>query len=188
VETPAGREVHSRLLLEIEKVLSHSLFEAPESQTAFFPVSLGQSVNRESDRQPSEGKIGWPDYFKIDAKVGDIVSIEVRSIAGIRQEFDPSVMVYDLNDHIYQTCRNPGDDHVPPPGLSDKTPEAFDDICWNDDADPLTDTNSKLEVMVPGKAGESVSLYLRVSDWNGAARSPRKYTLTASNTSHVAQR
>ena len=82
-------------------------------------------------------------------------------------ELDPVLTIENAQGELLQTCRNPGDDRTPPPGVADATPEAFDDVCVNDDAEPGAVHDSKLELRVPSPAGSQVDLYLHIFDWNG---------------------
>jgi hypothetical protein len=65
--------------------------------------------------------------------------------------------------------------------MADPTAEDFDDVCVNDDIVPGVDTNSKLEILVPGRAGLPVDLYVRVSDWNGSTTPSVNYQVAVSS-------
>jgi hypothetical protein len=109
------------------------------------------------------------DYYRIKARAGTKVTVEVDSVplkSGAK--LDPVVRVEDSFGRLYNSCRDPGDDHVQPPGIADPTPNAFDDLCANDDIVPGQDKNSRLEILVPGQGDSPVDLYVQVSDWNGA--------------------
>jgi arylsulfatase A-like enzyme len=109
------------------------------------------------------------DYYRIQAEGGSKITIAVESAhPKSGKQTDPVVSVQDASGRLYQTCRNSGDDHIKAPGIADPTPEDFDDVCVNDDIVPGVDTNSRLEILVPGRAGLAVDLYVRVSDWNGS--------------------
>ena len=110
------------------------------------------------------------DYYRMEATAGSTLTVEVRAeqlTPAIR--LDPVIAIADENGQPYQTCRNPGDDHTPPPGIADPTPDAFDDICVNDDINPGVNTNARLEILVPEGGKPQVELNIRVSDWNGQA-------------------
>jgi arylsulfatase A-like enzyme len=73
--------------------------------------------------------------------------------------------IVDKNGKVFQSCRNYDDDNIPKPGISDSTPQAFDDLC----VDPIASDGSRLDILVPGAHGTPVELYLRVTDWDGKA-------------------
>jgi arylsulfatase A-like enzyme len=167
VGTASGLQLHSKMLLELEAILSGEKLSASVFPGAPRTIRLGESVDvhaDDQDRVASPRRVN--DYFRIEAKGGDVISVEVRSKG--KQILDPVVMVSNENGELLQSCRNPGDDKIPSPGLPDATPIAFDDICLNDDVEPLKNTDSKLEIMVPGSKGKPVTLLVRASDWNGA--------------------
>jgi len=99
-----------------------------------------------------------------------------------KKRLDPVVSIVDEHGEAYQTCRNPGDDHTQAPGIADATPDAFDDICVNDDINPGVDTNARLEILVPGDSKSHVNLNIRVSDWNGLAHAQVHYQMQVSET------
>ena len=168
VGTPDGLKVHSRMLLELQALISRR-----ESITPVLPgnpriLRLGERMDINGD----PGKVATPrrlyDSYRMEGKGGDVISIEVRSKRSGNELLDPVITVSTETGELLQSCRNPGDDHIPPPGQSDPTPNAFDDPCFNDDVEPLKNTDSRLEVMVPGDKDKPVSLLIQVSDWNGA--------------------
>jgi hypothetical protein len=118
------------------------------------------------------------DYYQVRAATGSKVTIEVESTSG--NQLDPVISIEDASGRLYQSCRNPGDDHIPPPGIPDPTPNAFDDLCVNDDTTPGLNANSKLEILVPGQSGSAVDLYVRVTDWNGYTPASANYQITVS--------
>ncbi len=118
------------------------------------------------------------DYYRFTAEPGDQVTIEVRAEGrNASTRLDSVLTIAGAKGDPLQTCRNPGDDHRPPPGLSDATPSAFDDVCVNDDINPGFDTDSRLEILVPGHRGLPVELYVRVSDWNGRTGPDMNYQI-----------
>ena len=90
---------------------------------------------------------------------------------------DPVLSIEDAQGQPLHTCRNPGDDHLRTPGVDDSTPDAFDDLCINDDMNSET-KDSKLEVMVPPAA--SRNLYVHVIDWNQTVQGRKNYRLVVS--------
>jgi arylsulfatase A-like enzyme len=113
------------------------------------------------------------DYYLLPASGGTALRIDVQNLKSEpARDLDTVLTVEDAEGRILDTCRNPGDDNLPPPGTSDPTPNAFDDACVNDDVRPGVDTESRLDLLVPGSQGAQVNLYLRVSDWNGRLADP----------------
>jgi arylsulfatase A-like enzyme len=105
--------------------------------------------------------------FRIVSVVGSVVSLELRNTSDLRAaQVLPIMSVSSREGKLFQTCRNYGDDKVPKPGVSDPTPQAFDDLCINT---PVASGGSKLDILVPGVARTPVELYLTVSDWDGRA-------------------
>jgi len=121
------------------------------------------------------------DYYLLHASPGAAVTLEVHDLksegAGA---LDSVLAVEDAQGRILLTCRNTEDDHLPLPGTSDATPEAFDDACVNDDIRPGVQSASRLQVRVPGRGEAPADLYIRVSDWNGRfAAAGTSYQITA---------
>ena len=86
-------------------------------------------------------------------------------------------MVTDSGGRPLESCRDPEDDHVKAPGTPDPTPDEFDDVCVNDDITPGVQTDSQLEILVPGEGHSPVELLIRVSDWNGRTGPGLKYQI-----------
>ena len=108
------------------------------------------------------------DSYRMEAQAGSTLVVEVRAQQPTSlTRLDPVIAIVDENGQPYQSCRNPGDDHTPEPGIADPTPDAFDDICVNDDINPGVNTDSRLEILVPEGGKSLVELNIRVSDWNG---------------------
>jgi hypothetical protein len=108
------------------------------------------------------------DYYHMEAHAGStlVVDVSAQQLAPAVR-LDPVIAIVDENGQPYQTCRNPGDDHTPEPGIADPTPDVFDDICVNDDINPGVNTDARLEILVPDGSKSLVELNIRVSDWNG---------------------
>jgi len=107
------------------------------------------------------------EFYRIDASPGSKVTIQVRAQrlkTGSR--LDPVLAIQDSQLELLQTCRNPGDDYLHLPGLADKTPDAFDDLCLNDDIQPGSQTDSQLELLIPASSASPVKLYVHVIEWN----------------------
>jgi arylsulfatase A-like enzyme len=188
VGTASGIQVHSKMLLELEAALSGEKLDTSGSPNTPRTIRLGEIVEVRAD-EPTRGASPRRvnDHFRIEAKGGDVISVEVRSKRPSRQILDPVVMVLGESGELLQSCRNPGDDHIPSPGLADATPNAFDDICLNDDIEPLKNTDSRLEILVPGSKGLPVSLQFRVYDWNGA-EGLWNYTISSAPATTLADR
>ena len=128
-------------------------------ESGVHPNRLGQGPSRAID-----------DYYRMEAQAGSTLAVEVRAQQPtLLTRLDPVIAIVDENGQPYQSCRNPGDDHTPEPGIADPTPDAFDDICVNDDINPGVNTDSRLEILVPEGGKSLVELNIRVSDWNGQA-------------------
>ncbi len=105
--------------------------------------------------------------YRIVSIAGSVVKIELRGTHDSRVEQSQLVVsVTSGEGKLFQTCRNYSDDNIPKPGVSDSTPQAFDDLCINT---PVTSRGPKLDILVPGAARTPVELYLSVSDWDGRA-------------------
>ena len=132
-------------------------------------------------RDPTDNSSAKPvnDYHRLRADAGNVVTVEVLAqTAKPANPFDPVLVIEGPSGEPLQTCRNPGDDHIPPPGISDPTPDAFDDGCISDDIGPGVNRDSRLELLVPGAAGSSVEVYVRVSDWDGRGGTNMNYHVT----------
>lgn len=159
IYTTAGQETARQLVAQMQDLLAgNSSPHAPST------MALGAGLFESSTQETVAGN----GLYRIEAAPGSQFTIEVRSgEAGAGRRFDPVVAIEDASGQLQQSCRNAGDDHIAAPGVSDPTPDAFDDICFNDDINPGVDTDSRLEIAVPGAHKSPVDLYVRVSDWNG---------------------
>jgi len=109
------------------------------------------------------------DRYRVRANSGSLITFGVRPTAVEPTPKLNSVLTLENADGtILETCRNPGDDNLPPPGVSDPTPEAFDDLCVNGHAIPGVEAAPQLELQVPGRAGTAVDLRVRITDWEGS--------------------
>ncbi len=150
IQSAEGQRVASDLTARLENLLARSDAEQDSSilvaaQEGKFTVPAGNSTS-------SEPLLDVDRHYHVQAKGGShiIIAVDVVPMAEGRP-MDPVVSISDRDGVPYRTCRNPGDDYTRTPGLSDATPDAFDDICVNDDIRPGQNTNSRLEIRVPGK-------------------------------------
>jgi len=113
------------------------------------------------------------DYYLLHASGGAAIRVDVQAVkSDATRQLDPVIAVENAEGMVLESCRNPGDDSLSAPGISDPTPDAFDDTCVNDDVIPGVESASRLEILVPGTRGAPVDLYLRVSDWNRQSAIP----------------
>jgi hypothetical protein len=140
-------------------------------------VNIQESSVHANKLQPGPSR-AIDDYYRMEAQAGSTLVVEVRAqqlVPSIR--LDPVIAIVDEHGQPYQSCRNPGDDHTPAPGIADPTPDAFDDICVNDDINPGVNTDARLEILVPEGAKSLVQLNIRVSDWNGQSGARLPYQM-----------
>lgn len=155
---PEASAVVGDLMTRMQGALGHT----PERRS----MQAGVLHNGVLKRASSGAAPSISEYYRLESAAGSTVMVEVRG-AKFSSQFDPAVAITDDTGQLLHSCRNPGDDRLQPPGASDRTPGDFDDLCFNDDAAPGENRDSRLEVMVSGAPGSSVQLYLRVSDWDG---------------------
>jgi hypothetical protein len=176
IGTVAGREAAVPLLSRMEDVLAKQ--GSPEAGHHALAL-VEQKDNFEEQRQGSPPGQPLNDYYRLAAEAGNRVTIGVRALGlSPSSKLDSVITIEDEQGKLYESCRDPGDDHIPPPGVPDATPDAYDDVCRNDDLIPGVDTDSKLEMLVPGAMGSSVTLYIRISDWNGAVGPDMGYQIS----------
>ena len=122
------------------------------------------------------------DYFRVVANPGDTVTVvvETKNLKPA-SHLDSLLSIEDAQGEPLHTCRNPGDDHLRKPGIEDQTPNAFDDLCVNDDVAIGSDTQSRLEIMVPGYGPRE--LFMHVIDWNQTIAGRKNYRLVISGAS-----
>ncbi|MGH9504492.1 MAG: sulfatase [Terriglobales bacterium] len=187
IYAPAGQQVASELNARLQGLLARSA--EPDPAPTAIALRNG-SFNLEENKVRRGSTKAMDDYYRVEAKSGSKLALEVRaeqSAPAVR--LDPVIAIMDEHGQPYRTCRNPGDDHIPAPGIADPTPEAFDDICVNDDLDPGVNTDSRLEILVPEGRKSLVELNIRVSDWNGqsAAQLPYQMQLREAGASESAR-
>ncbi|HEY1262944.1 MAG TPA: sulfatase [Terriglobales bacterium] len=157
--TPAGRETARDLIAEMNGMLSGKRGDgSPEVLRAG------------SFRGPHRGH-----YYRLQAHAGAQVEVEVDSTPAT--QMDPMLSLEDATGKLLESCNDPADDHVRRPGTADSTPDAFDDLCVNDDLSPGESRNSRLQILVP-QGPAPVDLYVKVSDWNGAVPENADYQIT----------
>lgn len=181
MQTPGGREIARNLVPRLRNKL---IEPAPERNPGPSAVVL-KTGRFKTQKKPGQVQSSAPlnDYFQIHAESGSTMRIAVRSEQTEKGALDSVIMIEDASSKPYWTCRNPGDDLLQKPGVADSTPEAFDDLCVNDDINPGADADSQLDIAVPGDIGSTVELYVRVYDWNGSARLNMNYEIVVSGTS-----
>ncbi len=121
------------------------------------------------------------DYYVVTANGGATVTVNVIADTPPAGTFfslmDPVLEIVNASGQRLTTCRNQGpDDGVT--GAPDPTPNAFDDICLNDDISLGQNVNSFLELQVP--AGAPQTFYIHVGDFTGNARPDMRYNLQVS--------
>jgi len=174
IQTTAGGEIARGLFSRLGDVLAGSATELNRTAVA---ITLHDGAFQAS-LDPVGAKAPVIDYYRLEAEAGSIVTVEVQTqLLDPAGSFDPVIAIEGPNRQPLKTCRNPGDDRIQSPGVADPTPDAFDDICVNDDLQPGVTTDSQLEILVPSNEASSVELQVRVSDWNGQARSGTHYQI-----------
>lgn len=176
--TPEGQKVSARLLGQMGDLLAGSPAGHALSAAAVQNVTFKDPHRQRHVTQPATPV---NDYYRLQAKSGSSLGVEVHAeSAQSDNQLDPVVTILDSSGEPLAACRDLADDHIPAPGTADSTPEAFDDACVNDDASPGTQTDSRLEILVPGSGNSPVELYVRVSDWNGRVAPGMSYQLAVS--------
>ncbi|MBZ5704023.1 MAG: sulfatase [Acidobacteriia bacterium] len=176
IGSPEGQVVAGKLSSQMRDVLTQS---APDlaSGLRLSAISLHNGTPtalRDQAHNSSAKPVN--DYYRLRANAGSVVTVEVLAQREKPENpFDPVLVIEGDNGEPLRTCRDPGDDHIPPPGIPDPTPDAFDDVCINDDVGPGVNRNSRLELLVPGDAGSHIEMYVRVSDWDGRGGTNMNY-------------
>jgi arylsulfatase A-like enzyme len=177
IGSPEGEVMAGKLSSQMRDLLTRP---QPGADTNRLAVSLrkGESV---AAGDPGRGSSPVNDYYQFQSDAGSVVTVEVSTQKlAPADTIDPVIDIEENRDEPLVSCRNPGDDHIPPPGVADPTPDAFDDVCVNDDINPGVDRNSRLDLLVPGKSGSRVQLYVRVSDWEGRGGANMSYHIVVS--------
>ncbi|HEY7096057.1 MAG TPA: sulfatase [Terriglobales bacterium] len=182
--TPEGAEVSRQLMAGMQDRLAGASDQQDSISTA---VEInGETIQSSGTMQASlaqnsqlPGRVN--DYYRFRADAGTIISVNVRPMPGTKiGTLDTVVSISDAKGTPLQTCRNPEDDGVQVPAAADPTPDSYDDICVNDDATPGVQSDSRLEILVPGSPYSPVELYIRVSDWNGLTGVGLRYQIAVS--------
>jgi hypothetical protein len=176
INTPMGQQVARSLSTRLEDLLARADSEKPAS--TLIALHDGKFNAQETSVRGSGSAGSVDDYYRVEAEAGSVMTVEVDGppLSSPRL-LDPVIAIVDAKGEPYQSCRNPGDDHTQSPGIADSTPDAFDDICVNDDISPGVNTDARLDILVPGADKSNVELNIRVSDWNGLARSQVHYKM-----------
>jgi arylsulfatase A-like enzyme len=180
-ETPDGRSVATALTAAMRGILGSSA-PPPFSRYAETASPLHDGAfSFNPARRPGETQVSVSDYYRIAVAPGSKVSVEVAARAlKPASQLDPVLAIQDGHGNPLYTCRNPGDDKLPP-AFADRTPDAFDDLCMNDDSQPGV-RDSRLELAVPGSSGAPLQLYVHVLDWKPGNVGRKNYRLTVSGT------
>ena len=174
INTPAGQEAAATMLVK----LNNDLSGMPVETTIALKEGESNSIQKQTDSSSVASRVN--DSYRISANAGTKLNIEVRpQVLQDVRGLDPVITIANAVGVPYQTCRNPGDDHLPAPGVSDPTPNTFDDICVSNGIPSNTIQSSDLEILVPGKAGSATELIVRVGDWDGRKLKDIDYRITA---------
>ena len=92
---------------------------------------------------------------------------------------DPILTVLGQDGHPLNTCRNPEDDNPPSGVARDLTPDAFDDLCVNDDVVPGVNPDAELSLRLPAQSAAPETIYVRIADWDGRPLSGLRIQLVA---------
>ena len=178
-ETPGGSTIAVNLSSALRQMMGKSAPAAlTENIAAASPFHDGVL-----DVDPARsGQEHVSDYYRITVAPGSKVTVEVAAQAlHPASEMDPVLAIQDAQGTVVKSCRNPGDDHLKAPAVSDPTPEAFDDLCLDDD--PRTGVHDpELQFEVPPGTSSPVELYVHVLDWNPGMEKRKNYRLTISGT------
>ncbi|HZQ68570.1 MAG TPA: sulfatase [Terriglobales bacterium] len=119
-------------------------------------------------------------YYRVLVAPGARVTIEIHA-KNLKptSHLDPVLALEDQQGETLRSCRNPGDDRLPRPVVSDPTPNAFDDLCLSDDVSIGTNTDSRLEFLAPASSSQ-VEVYVHVLDWNQLQGGRKSYQLSVS--------
>jgi hypothetical protein len=174
INTPAGQEAAATMLVK----LNNNLSGMPVDTATALKEGESNSIQKQTDSSSVASRVN--DSYRISANAGAKLNIEVRpEILKDVHGLDPVITIANSVGVPYQTCRNPGDDNLPAPGVSDPTPNTFDDICVSNGIRSNTSRSSNLEILVPGKPGSAIELTVRVGDWDGRKLKDINYRITA---------
>jgi hypothetical protein len=118
------------------------------------------------------------DFYQLTAKSGASVTLEIRAKRiSHSNPLDSAIEIVDQNGIRFTSCRDEGDVSGVD-GSPDPTPDAFDDVCLNDDVEFGVTQDSKLEFKVPTNLGTKVTFYVHVLDLLGNARPDMVYDMS----------
>ena len=119
---------------------------------------------------------GNEDFYSFGAQVGSTVTVEITAQrAPVSSPLDSVIEIINASGSRPTTCRNEGtDDGVT--GAIDLTPNAFDDVCLNDDISLGVVLDSKLEFQPPSTG----TFFVHVLDFRGDGRADFQYELVLS--------
>lgn len=173
--TPEGEQAAAQLAAYLpRKVAQYVSSEATQLASA----PLLQNGTFTSQPALNAGHPPVNDYYRVAVIPGTKLKIQVKSQKLAHgSHLDPVLAIQNAQLEPLRTCRNPGDDHLRAPAISDKTPSAYDDLCINDDVKPGAVTDSSLELLVPPSPHPEVELYVHVLQWNVLTRGREDYEI-----------
>jgi len=122
---------------------------------------------------------GDQDFYAFDALAGATVRVEIFARRLSPETFlDSALEIQDSSGNVPSTCRSPDEPRDPynPYKVIDPTPDAFDDVCRDDDIELGVIQDSLLEFQ-PATTGTS---FIRVIDFRGDGRPDLIYDLSLS--------
>jgi len=183
VETAAGRAAALNMFPELQDLLSDG--HGAKSQLEKINSTANVLNDLSELRHSVLPRERVDDYWRISTAGGNRITVDVQAVDP-GSALDPVITLEDAHGDLLASCRDLSDDHIPSPGVADPTPEAFDDVCINDDAN-VGNSSARLELEVPGKGNSPVEFFVRVSDWNGSLGVARQYQISVHKGSNSAQ-
>lgn len=180
VGTAEGRAAAMKLTATVRDMMGPAApAEFNQQIAAASPLHDG-AFDIDAARRSTTSRQPLSDYYRLQVMPGSRVTIKVTRPSRSATKLDPVLAIQDAQGVVLNTCRNPGDDHLGPPGIPDATPDMFDDLCLDDDprsgvADP------ELEFAVPRGANGPFDVYVHIMNWK--PESGGEYRLTLSSTS-----
>ncbi len=147
--------------------------------TSLSSGSLLASISPYAD--PSDTSNPDNDFYELTSITGTVVTVEILAERLMPPSpLDSVIEIVDASGTRFSSCRDPGDSSTFGPLLGDNSPRAFDDGCINDDWMGVLTLDSRLEFLVPGTPGETVTCYVHVLDFRGDARPDLPYEIKIS--------
>jgi arylsulfatase A-like enzyme len=174
IATPGDEQAAAQLVSTLPQNVAQYLFSAGAEHLTSASILRNGTFDSPSDAKSARPAVN--DYYRVAVTPGSDVTIEVKS-QSLGSHLDPVLAIQDSQLEPLRTCRNPGDDHLRPPAVSDRTPAAYDDLCINDDIKPGAQTDSRLELMVPPSSAPEVQVYVHVLEWNILTRGRKNYEI-----------